>query len=61
MPNSFQEWMNELNHFAKDAHHKGMLEEIGNERYIVELIGRVVRVSVETQEIVDRLPSVEES
>ncbi|OCX83831.1 damage-inducible protein [Acidithiobacillus thiooxidans] len=38
-----------------------MLEEIGNERYIVELIGRVVRVSVETQEIVDRLPSVEES
>lgn len=27
MPNSFQEWMNELNHFAKDAHHKGMLFE----------------------------------
>ena len=27
MPNSFQEWMNELNRFAKDAHHKGMLFE----------------------------------
>ncbi|WP_254892682.1 type ISP restriction/modification enzyme [Acidithiobacillus thiooxidans] len=35
-----------------------MLEEIGNERYIVELIGRVVRVSVETQGVVDRLPAV---
>nr|WP_264318644.1 type ISP restriction/modification enzyme [Acidithiobacillus thiooxidans] len=36
-----------------------MLEEIGNYRYIVELIGRVVRVSVETQEIVDGLMPIE--
>ncbi|MBE7562753.1 DEAD/DEAH box helicase [Acidithiobacillus sp. HP-6] len=35
-----------------------MLEEIGNPRYIVELIGRVVRVSVETQGIVDGLIGV---
>ncbi|MBU2741697.1 DEAD/DEAH box helicase [Acidithiobacillus albertensis] len=36
-----------------------MLEEIGNDRYIVELIGRVVRVSVDTQGIVGGLASVE--
>lgn len=36
-----------------------MLEEIGNDRYIVELIGRVVRMSVDTQGIVYRLPAVE--
>ena len=33
-------------------------EEVGDPRYILDLIGRIVRVSIETMEIVDRLPAL---
>ncbi|HMT05931.1 MAG TPA: DEAD/DEAH box helicase family protein [Solirubrobacterales bacterium] len=34
-------------------------EEVGDPRYILDLLGRIVRVSIETMEIVDGLPSLE--
>lgn len=34
-------------------------DEVGDPRYILDLVGRVVRVSMETMEIVDGLPSLE--
>lgn len=43
--------------FPTRYRYRGHPEEIDHDRFIVELIGRVVRVSVETQEIVARLPS----
>jgi predicted helicase len=33
-------------------------EEVGDPRYILDLLGRIVRVSIETMEIVDRLPKL---
>ena len=33
-------------------------EEVGNPRYILDLLGRIVRVSIETMEIVDALPEL---
>ena len=36
-----------------------MLKEVGNPRYIVELLKRLVRVSVETQRLVASLPALE--
>ncbi len=36
-----------------------MLQESGNPRYIVDLIKRIVRVSIETQELVSKLPALD--
>lgn len=35
-------------------------EEQGNPRYIIDLVKRIVRVSIETMEIVKTLPSINE-
>ena len=49
-----------MNRCASQNESNDWCDEQGNPRYIIDLVKRIVRVSIETMEIVKALPAINE-